>query len=157
MTRVALYARYSSDNQRDASIEDQFRICKERAIREKRTIVSSYKDVGISGASIILRPGIQALLQDAQPRVPAIGRIHQRDAAWQIALAGPADLLQRELRLGLELDLLRHACLLSPGTILRPGFRQVQPIGHRKAGGMIGNRQRHLDLAIGLLPSCPQY
>jgi hypothetical protein len=25
MTRVALYARYSSDNQRDASIEDQFR------------------------------------------------------------------------------------------------------------------------------------
>jgi hypothetical protein len=35
MTRVALYARYSSDNQRDASIEDQFRICKERAMREK--------------------------------------------------------------------------------------------------------------------------
>jgi hypothetical protein len=26
MTRVALYARYSSDNQRDASIEDQLRI-----------------------------------------------------------------------------------------------------------------------------------
>ncbi|EHS50666.1 hypothetical protein PDO_2312 [Rhizobium sp. PDO1-076] len=25
MTRVALYARYSSDNQRDASIEDQLR------------------------------------------------------------------------------------------------------------------------------------
>jgi hypothetical protein len=29
MTRVALYARYSSDNQRDASIEDQLRICRE--------------------------------------------------------------------------------------------------------------------------------
>jgi hypothetical protein len=26
MTRVALYARYSSDNQRDASIEDQLRL-----------------------------------------------------------------------------------------------------------------------------------
>jgi hypothetical protein len=29
MTRVALYARYSTDNQREASIEDRFRICRE--------------------------------------------------------------------------------------------------------------------------------
>ncbi|WP_264997183.1 recombinase family protein, partial [Komagataeibacter xylinus] len=66
MTRVALYARYSSDNQRDASIEDQFRICREHAKREKWKIVGAYKDAGISGASMILRPGIQTLLQDAQ-------------------------------------------------------------------------------------------
>jgi len=66
MTRVALYARYSSDNQRDASIEDQLRICREKAEREKWTIISTYKDAGISGASMILRPGIQTLLQDAQ-------------------------------------------------------------------------------------------
>ena len=66
MTRVALYARYSSDNQREASIEDQLRICREQAKREKWKIVGTYKDAGISGASMILRPGIQALLQDAQ-------------------------------------------------------------------------------------------
>src|SRR5260221_2250769 len=66
MTRVALYARYSSDNQRDASIEDQLRICREKAEREKWTIISTYKDAGISGASMMLRPGIQTLLQDAQ-------------------------------------------------------------------------------------------
>ncbi|WP_274425221.1 recombinase family protein [Chelativorans sp. YIM 93263] len=66
MTRVALYARYSSDNQREASIEDQFRICREQAKREKWKIVGTYKDAGISGASMILRPGIQSLLQDAQ-------------------------------------------------------------------------------------------
>ncbi|QRZ15650.1 recombinase family protein [Paracoccus methylovorus] len=66
MTRVALYARYSSDNQRDASIEDQFRICREQAKREQWKIVGTYKDAGISGASMILRPGIQSLLQDAQ-------------------------------------------------------------------------------------------
>ena len=66
MTRVALYARYSSDNQREASIEDQLRICREEAKREKWKIVGTYKDAGISGASMILRPGIQALLQDAQ-------------------------------------------------------------------------------------------
>ncbi len=66
MTRVALYARYSSDNQREASIEDQLRICREQAKREQWKIVGTYKDAGISGASMILRPGIQALLQDAQ-------------------------------------------------------------------------------------------
>ena len=66
MTRVALYARYSSDNQREASIDDQYRICREQAKREKWKIVGTYKDAGISGASMILRPGIQALLQDAQ-------------------------------------------------------------------------------------------
>ncbi|WP_076650184.1 recombinase family protein [Pontibaca methylaminivorans] len=66
MTRVALYARYSSDNQREASIEDQFRICREQAKREGWKVVGAYKDAGISGASMILRPGIQMLLQDAQ-------------------------------------------------------------------------------------------
>lgn len=63
--RVALYARYSSDNQRDASIEDQLRQCRERAAREGWTIVESYSDRAISGASLI-RSGIQTLLADAQ-------------------------------------------------------------------------------------------
>jgi site-specific DNA recombinase len=66
MTRVALYARYSSDNQSVASIEDQFRICREHAAREQWKVVSTYHDRAISGASMILRPGVQMLLQDAQ-------------------------------------------------------------------------------------------
>lgn len=65
MTRVALYARYSSDKQREASIEDQIRLCEERARREGWTLVRRYKDQAISGASL-MRPGIQALMQDAQ-------------------------------------------------------------------------------------------
>jgi site-specific DNA recombinase len=64
--RVALYARYSTDNQSVASIEDQFRICREHADRERWQIIDTYHDAAISGASVILRPGIQALLQDAQ-------------------------------------------------------------------------------------------
>ncbi|RDH95106.1 DNA invertase Pin-like site-specific DNA recombinase [Caldimonas thermodepolymerans] len=65
MIRVALYARYSSDNQRDASIEDQLRQCRERAAREGWTVVETYSDRAISGASLI-RSGIQSLLADAQ-------------------------------------------------------------------------------------------
>ena len=66
MSRVGLYARYSTDNQSVASIEDQFRVCREHAERENWQVVESYQDAAISGASVILRPGVQSLLQDAQ-------------------------------------------------------------------------------------------
>ena len=66
ITRVALYARYSTDNQREASIEDQLRLCRERAQREGWQIIGTYADAAISGASMVLRPGIKSLLADAQ-------------------------------------------------------------------------------------------
>ncbi|MEF2549247.1 recombinase family protein [Aurantimonas sp. E1-2-R+4] len=66
MSRAALYARYSSDNQSKASIEDQFRLCREHAQRERWEIVGYYEDAAISGSSTILRPGIQRLMRDAQ-------------------------------------------------------------------------------------------
>ena len=34
MSRAVLYARYSSDSQRDASIEDQLRLCRLHAERQ---------------------------------------------------------------------------------------------------------------------------
>ena len=64
MSIAAIYARYSSDLQREASIEDQNRICRERAAREGWPVYDYYSDHGISGASLI-RPGIQKLLRDA--------------------------------------------------------------------------------------------
>jgi site-specific DNA recombinase len=65
MSAAAIYARYSSDLQREASIEDQNRICRERAAQEGWPVYQCYSDRGISGASL-MRPGIQKLLQDAQ-------------------------------------------------------------------------------------------
>lgn len=59
--RCALYARFSSDLQRAASIEDQLRLCIARAEREGWQIVGSFTDAAISGATL-LRPGYQALL-----------------------------------------------------------------------------------------------
>lgn len=66
MSRVALYARYSSNNQHEISLEDQFHSCREHAAREKWRIVKNYADSVFCGVSTILRPGIQALLRDAQ-------------------------------------------------------------------------------------------
>ena len=64
MQKVAIYARYSSDLQSDASIEDQIRVCSVRAKQEKWKIINTYTDHGISGASL-MRPGVQMLMQDA--------------------------------------------------------------------------------------------
>jgi DNA invertase Pin-like site-specific DNA recombinase len=65
--RVSIYARYSSDLQRAASIEDQILVCKQRLAREQWTLTATYTDYGVSGASY-LRPGYQKLLADAQDR-----------------------------------------------------------------------------------------
>jgi DNA invertase Pin-like site-specific DNA recombinase len=64
MIRCALYARYSSDNQRDASIEDQLRLCREHAEKQGWHVAESYADHATSGANL-LRPGVQQLLADA--------------------------------------------------------------------------------------------
>jgi DNA invertase Pin-like site-specific DNA recombinase len=65
--RVALYARYSSDQQREASIADQIRDCRQHAGREQWTVVQEYTDAAMSGASRH-RPGFQALMRDARRR-----------------------------------------------------------------------------------------
>ena len=65
MTRAAIYARYSSDNQREASIEDQVRQCQARIEREGWKPAEIYTDHAISGAST-LRPGYQKMLEDAR-------------------------------------------------------------------------------------------
>src|SRR5918993_753414 len=65
--KVAIYARYSSDNQRDASIADQLRICGEFAARQGWTVAQEFTDHAISGATL-LRSGFQALMRDALNR-----------------------------------------------------------------------------------------
>ena len=62
--RAALYARYSSDNQRDASIADQLSACRRLAEREHWPIEAEYTDHAISGASLA-RAGFQKMMRDA--------------------------------------------------------------------------------------------
>lgn len=84
MLKVALYARYSTDNQRVASIADQFRVCRIHAEKQGWTITEEYSDQAISGSTLILRPGVQALIADAHR-----GR-------FQLVLAEALDRLSRD-------------------------------------------------------------
>ncbi len=65
--RAAIYARYSSENQREASIEDQLEVCRRYLRQQGWNEVVTYEDKAISGASRF-RPGFQSLLRDAETR-----------------------------------------------------------------------------------------
>jgi DNA invertase Pin-like site-specific DNA recombinase len=63
--RAVIYARYSSANQREASIDDQVRICSDLIRRQGWTLGAVHSDQALSGAST-LRPGYQRLLEQAR-------------------------------------------------------------------------------------------
>ncbi len=68
--RCAIYARYSSDLQSPTSIEDQVRLCQQYAERQGWTVVGTYRDAAISGATSE-RPDYRRLLQAALSTPPA--------------------------------------------------------------------------------------
>ncbi|HEV8417042.1 MAG TPA: recombinase family protein [Bryobacteraceae bacterium] len=66
--RCAIYARYSSDLQRESSIEDQIRKCREFADRQEWIVLEGYvrSDQAISGAALPGRDALQSLVEDAR-------------------------------------------------------------------------------------------
>ena len=66
--RAVIYARYSTEMQSEASIEDQVRLCQRLVVQNGWHAVQVYSDMGMSGATH-LRPGYQKLLEDARRNV----------------------------------------------------------------------------------------
>ena len=68
--RVAIYARYSSDLQRQSSIEDQIRKCRKHAEKMGWDVVEEYVrfDEAKSGASLTGREGLTAIIGAAKLR-----------------------------------------------------------------------------------------
>jgi site-specific DNA recombinase len=81
--RAAIYARYSSNRQSEASIEDQVRMCRKLIDDRGWGEVLVYSDAAISGAST-LRPGYQKMLEDA------------RNGAFDVLVAEALDRLSRD-------------------------------------------------------------
>lgn len=66
MRKAAIYARFSTDLQKDTSIDDQITVCRRYAERNGYEIVGTYSDAAKSGASTIGRDGLQDLMADAK-------------------------------------------------------------------------------------------
>jgi site-specific DNA recombinase len=84
MTRAAIYARYSSDLQSEASIDDQVRLCRERAEQNGMTVADVYTDYAISGGHLSNRPGMLALLD------------HAKKNAFDVVIAEALDRISRD-------------------------------------------------------------
>lgn len=64
--RALIYSRFSTDKQRETSVDDQVRVCRARAESEGWVVVGQYADQGISGSTPVdSRPGGAHLLADA--------------------------------------------------------------------------------------------
>ena len=67
---AVIYARYSSDKQRETSIDDQIRLSQQRAALENMNVGQVFRDEGISGmTSITERPGATAMMEAAKARL----------------------------------------------------------------------------------------
>jgi site-specific DNA recombinase len=101
VTRTVIYARYSSDNQREASIADQVELSRRYCTEQGWDVTEVYEDPAISGGSS-MRPGFQKMLGDAEHRrfdvvvTESIDRLGRR-------LADVADLHDRLSFLGIRL------------------------------------------------------
>ena len=66
MLRAAIYARYSRDNQRQESIETQYRICEDYCRQKGYLVVAHFKDEAKTGTTSIGRDGFHRMLADAR-------------------------------------------------------------------------------------------
>jgi|ERR1700722_6403401 site-specific DNA recombinase len=75
--RCAIYARYSSDLQRESSVEDQFRKCRTFVDPKGWIVLDEYvrSDHEISGAALTGRTALESLLSDAKRRPRPFDRI----------------------------------------------------------------------------------
>jgi DNA invertase Pin-like site-specific DNA recombinase len=63
--RAVIYARYSTEMQREASIEDQVRQCQAFIAEKGWSLIRTYEDRAMSGASAF-RPSYQSLREDSR-------------------------------------------------------------------------------------------
>lgn len=75
---AALYARYSSDNQREESIVAQFRTCREYCRRKGYAIIKEYADEACTGTNDN-RPQFQQMLADAEAGMFEVLVAHKLD------------------------------------------------------------------------------
>lgn len=126
--KIISYARYSTDKQTEASIQDQQRVCREYAEEHGWAITAECTDQGISGAAFGNRPGVRAALD-------ALG-------AGDILLVADLSRLSRSQELAPLMDRLRYRGAKVLGVL--DGFDSDSPTARMQAGlsGIMSDEMR---------------
>src|ERR1043165_5257553 len=144
--RAALYARYSTDKQSEASIPDQFRQCERLAERQGFHVVARFSDAALSGGTT-QRPGYQDMLTRA--------RRHEFDAIiaedssrlWRnLAEQAPRVAELRDLGVHIvchDLDTRQDSSVVLGAVLGAMGEGYRQEIGRRTRRGLEGRARAH--------------
>ena len=136
MKRATIYARFSSDRQRDRSIDDQVALCHALAARNSWRVIEVYTDYAVSGSTVHRRPEFSRMLADAA------------DGQFDVVIAEDIDRLARgegdapKLRQQLEfIGVELHTCTDGRITKLHAGLKGLMSslfldnlIAHTKRG-----------------------
>lgn len=158
--RAAIYARFSTDKQREASIDDQFRVAERLAAEHGFEVVAKFSDAAISGGTT-KRPDYQRLLESARAReIDAIvcedsSRLWRNSAEQQQRLAELYDLgicvVGRDLDTRVEGSHFVGAIFGATNEHFR------REIGRKTYRGQEGNAINHRSTggrAYGYIPAC---
>ena len=120
MQNVAIYARYSSDMQSATSVEDQLRRLNDYSAKRGWTVARTYEDSALSGRSLLLRPGVQSLIRDAEAGHFKVILVESLDRLSR-TMADLATLHRKLGYLGIEL----HSCTEGAATTIQVGVRAI--------------------------------
>src|SRR5215475_15518447 len=134
--RAAIYARFSSDRQKDRSIDDQVGLCQALADRNSWAVAMIYADFAASGSTIHQRREFARMLADAEDHLFDI--IISEDIDRLARGEGDAPKLRQRLEfLGIEM----HTCTDGHITKLHAGLKGLMGslfldnlIAHTKRG-----------------------
>ena len=147
-TRCAIYARFSSEKQRDASIEDQIRVCRDYAAGHGLSVAEVYSDRAQSGTSD-QRPAFQQMIADAKKGMWATLLVYKLDRFARDRY--DSAMYRHKLReCGVELVSAMEAIPDTPeGAILESvleGFNEYysRNLSQNVLRGMVGNAEKCL-------------
>ena len=146
--RCAIYARFSSEKQRDASIEDQIRVCRDYAEGHGLSVAEVYSDRAQSGTSD-QRPAFQQMIADAKKGMWATLLVYKLDRFARDRY--DSAMYRHKLReCGVELVSAMEAIPDTPeGAILESvleGFNEYysRNLSQNVLRGMVGNAEKCL-------------
>jgi site-specific DNA recombinase len=141
MMRAALYARFSTEKQSEASIDDQFRVCERLAARHGFNVVATFSDAAISGGTVE-RPGYRALLQAARRHQVDVIVAEDTSRLWRL-LAEQAPRLAELADLGVhvvthDVDTRQESAAVMSAVLGSMAEQYRKEIGRRTRRGLEG-------------------